>query len=96
MASVEFCPKPRARCRCVRVVTRRRENPGRDKDGNIYGDPDRFPSGMAELASWLHDRGFKFGLYLSLGWDTCSQGNRSSPIPGSFNYYSVWHVTGYV
>ena len=30
--------------------------------------------GIAELASWLHERNFKFGLYLSAGWTTCSTG----------------------
>jgi hypothetical protein len=48
----------------------------RDADGNIMGDPARFPSGMAELANWLHARNFTFGIYTSLGWETCSKGGR--------------------
>jgi hypothetical protein len=53
-------------------------NPTRDANGNIYGDPSRFPSGMKALADWLHSNGFKFGLYTSAGWTTCSTGNRVS------------------
>ena len=44
--------------------------------------------GIAELASWLHARNFKFGLYLSAGWTTCSTGGRNVPfIPGSIGHY---------
>eukprot|EP01120_Amphizonella_sp_Union-15-10_P007669 TRINITY_DN2618_c0_g1_i1.p1 TRINITY_DN2618_c0_g1~~TRINITY_DN2618_c0_g1_i1.p1 ORF type:complete len:428 (-),score=90.71 TRINITY_DN2618_c0_g1_i1:96-1316(-) len=59
----------------------------RDKDGNIQPDPSRFPSGIAELVSWLHDKGFKFGLYTSAGIYTCSHGERPLPIPGSYGHY---------
>lgn len=30
--------------------------------------------GMKELVDWLHARKFKFGLYTSAGWTTCSTG----------------------
>ena len=45
---------------------------------------------MAELATWLHSRGFKLGLYMTAGNETCALGNRHIPgephargIPGS-------------
>lgn len=59
----------------------------RAADGSIQPDPDRFPSGMAALASWLHAHGLKLGLYTSAGSTTCSQGGRPLPIPGSFGHY---------
>lgn len=60
----------------------------RAADGSLQADPERFPDGIAELASWLHDRNFKFGLYLSAGWTTCSTGGRDVPfIPGSIGHY---------
>ena len=50
-------------------------------------DPDRFPNGLPSLIDWLHQRGFKFGLYTSAGDTTCSPGQRPYDIPGSYNYY---------
>jgi alpha-galactosidase len=65
----------------------------RDSSGNILPDPERFPSGMAELAGYIHSRGLKFGLYSCAGSRTC-QGR-----PGSRGYqfqdarqYAVWGV----
>jgi len=60
----------------------------RDKDGNIQPDPDRFPSGMAATADWLHQLGLKFGLYTSMGDSTCNRGGRSKDIPGSYGHYT--------
>jgi alpha-galactosidase len=53
---------------------------GRDKDGNILPDPQRFPSGMKALADYVHSRGLKFGVYSDAGTATCQ--NR----PGSRGY----------
>ncbi|WP_183086229.1 alpha-galactosidase D [Mycetocola tolaasinivorans] len=36
----------------------------RGTDGKLRWDDRRFPSGMPALATWLHDRGFKMGLYV--------------------------------
>ena len=50
--------------------------------GRLAADTHRFPSGngtMAELASWLHARGFQLGLYLAAGNETCSTGGRAVP-----------------
>jgi len=44
----------------------------RDPDGNLVADPVKFPSGMKELADYLHERGFKFGIYGCAGKTTCA------------------------
>jgi len=42
-----------------------------DADGGLRADSENFPSGMAALADYVHDRGLKFGLYSSAGSHTC-------------------------
>lgn len=67
----------------------------RDSEGRVQPDPQRFPSsvggaGFKPMADWLHERGMKFGIYLSAGNWTCSAGSRktSNPgAPGSFGHY---------
>ncbi len=44
----------------------------RDADGFIQPDPKRFPSGMKALGDYLHQRGFKFGIYSDAGSKTCA------------------------
>lgn len=39
----------------------------RDEHGDLMPDPERFPSGMKALGDYLHERGFKFGLYAGAG-----------------------------
>ena len=48
------------------------EATNRTSDGHITWDASRFPSGIPALTSWLHERGFKFGLYTSAGTTTCA------------------------
>jgi alpha-galactosidase len=48
-----------------------------DDDGRLRADPETFPSGMAALADYVHDRALKFGLYSSAGSHTC-QGYQAS------------------
>ncbi len=55
--------------------------------GEYQPDPQRFPSGMKALADWLHERGFKLGVYTDSGIYTCSSGGRSYSIPGSYGHY---------
>jgi alpha-galactosidase len=45
---------------------------GRDNIGTLYADVHRFPSGIQALATYIHKRGLKFGLYSSTGLRTCS------------------------
>lgn len=44
----------------------------RDKNGNLVADPERFPSGMKALGDYLHELGFKFGIYNCAGSKTCA------------------------
>ena len=39
----------------------------RTSDGQLQPDPSRFPSGMASLASYIHSKDLKLGLYLCIG-----------------------------
>eukprot|EP01116_Phalansterium_solitarium_P014869 TRINITY_DN3275_c0_g1_i1.p1 TRINITY_DN3275_c0_g1~~TRINITY_DN3275_c0_g1_i1.p1 ORF type:complete len:432 (+),score=138.54 TRINITY_DN3275_c0_g1_i1:122-1417(+) len=59
----------------------------RDADGNLQGDPDRFPNGMASFVATLHAMNFTVGLYTSCGIYTCSSGQRPHQIPGSWGHY---------
>ena len=41
-------------------------------DGTYQADPVKFPSGMQALGDFLHEQGFKFGIYTSAGTSTCA------------------------
>ncbi len=45
----------------------------RDAEGNIVADAERFPSGIAALADYVHSKGLKFGLYSDAGTHTCKK-----------------------
>jgi alpha-galactosidase len=66
---------------------------GRDAEGKILPDPQRFPEGMKALGDSIHAKGLKFGIYSDAGTKTC--GGR----PGSFGHeeqdarrYAAWGV----
>jgi alpha-galactosidase len=66
---------------------------GRDPQGNIIADPQRFPAGIKNVGDYLHSKGLKFGIYSDAGSKTC-QGR-----PGSSGYevedarqYAAWGV----
>lgn len=66
---------------------------GRDENGEIIVDKDRFPNGMKYLADYIHSKGLKFGIYSCAGTKTC-QGR-----PGGRGYefqdartYARWGV----
>lgn len=44
---------------------------GRDENGEIVADKDRFPHGIKYLADYIHSRGLKFGIYSCAGVYTC-------------------------
>jgi alpha-galactosidase len=44
---------------------------GRDEQGRLYPDPEKFPSGMLSLANYIHSLGLKFGIYSDAGTKTC-------------------------
>jgi hypothetical protein len=48
--------------------------------GELQADLDKFPSGIKSLASFLHAKGLKLGLYTDRGYKTC-QG-----YPGSLDH----------
>ncbi len=52
----------------------------RDSNGNLVADPVKFPSGIQALATWLHERGFKLGIYSCAGVRTCAG------FPGSWGH----------
>ena len=43
----------------------------RNSDGQLCGDPQKFPLGMKSLGDYIHSKGLKFGLYSSSGPKTC-------------------------
>ena len=46
---------------------------GRDEQGNIVADAQRFPSGMKALGDYIHSKGLKFGIYSDAGTLTCAK-----------------------
>jgi len=44
----------------------------RNANGLLVADPARFPSGIFNLAAYVHSKGLKFGLYSSAGTNTCA------------------------
>ena len=44
----------------------------RDGNGDLIPDPEKFPSGMKALADYVHDRGFKLGIYSDAAEMTCA------------------------
>jgi alpha-galactosidase len=66
---------------------------GRDANGNIVPDAERFPSGMKALGDYIHSKGLKFGIYTDAGMLTCAKR------PGSIGHeyqdakqYANWGV----
>ncbi|MDE5491535.1 glycoside hydrolase family 27 protein [Elizabethkingia meningoseptica] len=44
---------------------------GRDEKGNLITDSGKFPSGMKNLADYIHSKGLKAGIYSDAGKNTC-------------------------
>lgn len=44
---------------------------GRDKNGKLYCDSIKFPSGMKALADYIHSKKLKAGIYTDAGKNTC-------------------------
>lgn len=45
---------------------------GRNENGTIISHPKRFPNGMKSLASYIHSKGLKAGIYSDAGINTCA------------------------
>ena len=54
----------------------------RDSNGTLQADSVKFPHGMKAVADFVHAHGMKFGLYTSVGDETCKGGR-----PGSYGHY---------
>ncbi|MEV0410577.1 ricin-type beta-trefoil lectin domain protein [Streptomyces sp. NPDC050448] len=62
---------------------------GRDADGNLVVDTQKFPHGMAWLGEHLHAKGLKFGIYEDAGSLTCERYPGSgSPDGGGPDHYA--------
>jgi alpha-galactosidase len=66
---------------------------GRDPDGDLVPDPLKFPDGMKDLVDYVHNLGFKFGIYSDAAERTCA-GH-----PGSYGFeeqdaqlWAMWGV----
>ncbi|VDN06433.1 unnamed protein product [Thelazia callipaeda] len=55
----------------------------RDQFGRLVADHQRFPSGMAALADYMHKRGLKFGIYADYGTATCAG------FPGTYQHTKI-------
>jgi alpha-galactosidase len=53
---------------------------GRDGNGDLVPDPDKFPNGIKALADYVHDQGFKIGIYSDAADLTCGG------YPGSYGF----------
>ena len=53
---------------------------GRDSNGDLVADPEKFPNGIQALADYVHDKGFKLGIYSDAAEKTCA-GH-----PGSYGF----------
>jgi alpha-galactosidase len=44
----------------------------RDANGNMVPDPSKYPNGISAVATYVHSKGLKLGLYTDAGTATCS------------------------
>ena len=65
----------------------------RDRNGALVADPKKFPHGMKAVADYIHEKGFKFGMYSCCGTRTCAD------YPGSLEHeyedakqFAAWGV----
>jgi alpha-galactosidase len=65
----------------------------RDAQGDLVADPVKFPSGMKALGDFLHEHGFKFGIYNCAGTKTCAgyPGGRGHEFQDA-RLYASWGV----
>jgi len=45
---------------------------GRDSNGDLIPDPEKFPNGIKALANYVHEKGLKLGIYSDAAEKTCS------------------------
>jgi alpha-galactosidase len=66
---------------------------GRDANGNIQADSQRFPQGIGAVADYVHAKGLKFGIYSDVGDHTCQMrpGSRGHEYQDALQY-ARWGV----
>ncbi len=52
---------------------------GRDADGNLFEDKNKFPSGMRALTDYIHKKKLKAGIYSDTGKNTCGSKYDNDP-----------------
>jgi alpha-galactosidase len=52
----------------------------REDNGDLIADPEKFPNGIKALADYVHEKGFKLGIYSDAAEKTCSG------YPGSYGF----------
>ncbi|GAA2062330.1 hypothetical protein GCM10009801_05350 [Streptomyces albiaxialis] len=57
--------------------------PGRDAEGKLVPNKERFPNGIAAVADYVHSKGLKLGIYTSAGTWTC---NTEPGMPGALGH----------
>ena len=63
---------------------------GRDENGVIQVDAERFPDGIKPVADYIHSQGLKFGIYSVPGDQTCANRfNGYTPDIGSYGYEQI-------
>ena len=65
----------------------------RDKQGNLVPDPAKFPNGIKSVADYIHQKGYKFGIYNCAGTHTCGgyPGTRGHEYQDARNY-AAWNI----
>lgn len=53
---------------------------GRDSNGDLVADPEKFPNGIEALADYVHSKGLKIGIYSDAAEKTCAS------FPGSYGF----------
>jgi len=70
------------------------QNRSRDTEGRLQADNDRFPHGIKWLASYMHARGLKLGIYTDYGTSTC-EGYPGTPLEHQevdANTFASWDI----
>ncbi|MCF8459262.1 MAG: glycoside hydrolase family 27 protein [Flavobacteriales bacterium] len=49
---------------------------GRDGGGNLLSHPEKFPNGMKIVATYIHSKGLKAGIYSDAGDNTCASNSQ--------------------
>ncbi|KAG8432929.1 hypothetical protein GDO86_017263 [Hymenochirus boettgeri] len=66
----------------------------RDSTGRLQADPERFPSGIKNLANYVHSKGLKLGIYGDMGNYTCGgyPGTTLETIKIDAETFASWEV----